>query len=160
MAFQRRRRFVRRTKSGLYVWNGFVGTLSLLTGAQNNVTLADAASFATTSGNAKKMGTLLRIRGSFSCQAASAGTTFFGGICLTDVAESVQPVNAATYDQDEDVLWRKALIFATGAYTGHHTIDIKAKRIFNPESVLQMNLLVSGSTVTMPLQVRMLWHVP
>jgi len=108
-------------------------------------TIADAAAFATTSGNTKHIGTLVRIRGQISIQNTTANAaTFSYGISLHDVTETTASVTTSTWARDEDVLvWEANRIAhgsSVGGYPTYINIDVKAKRRLDVEGTVQLEI--------------------
>jgi len=102
------------------------------------VTLADAASFATTSGNTKHIGTLVRIRGTVTWVGTASGV--FGlGVRIKDVNEGFVSPPSTVYGQDEDLLYWTTGQAAVSGQTFVFDLDIKAKRRLDVESVVQLD---------------------
>lgn len=137
---QRGRRFAVRRNANMRVWTAALISQNLTTGTVATITLADAASFATTSGNTKHIGTLVRIRGTITWDNGNAAKNIFGmGISLYDVSEASGNPSAVTYGQDEDMLqWTTGVLPASGI--GVIDIDVKAKRRFDVETVVRIDM--------------------
>lgn len=133
------------------VWAPFVSNITLGNATQNTFTLADAASFGTTSGNTKHIGTLVRVKMTISVVTPDPGGTYNYGIFIQDVGETVQNPSSVNFGQDEDLLaWdifnvgQSAPDAATGIDVIH--LDLKSKRRFNVESELAMTHIFGGQT--------------
>lgn len=171
MAFRRRgfRRPMRATRnSNMRVWTAVTDTdVDFFSGFVG--TIADAAAFATTSGNTKHIGTLVRIRGHISINNTTANTaTFSWGISLQDVGEqgTAASVNSSTYGRDEDVLAWEANRYAHGSSVAGNPvyipIDIKAKRRMDVESTitLEMDTIAATGVLLAGFSLRCLFLVP
>jgi len=113
--------------------------------ADPGFTIADAAAFATTSGNTKHIGTLVRIRGQISIQNTTANAAHFSyGISLRDVTETEVSPNSSTWARDEDVLvWEANRIAhgsSVGGYPTYINVDVKAKRRLDVESIVNLRI--------------------
>lgn len=167
MAFRRRsfrRTFRAQRNNNMRVWTAVASGQGLTTGTQVDATIADAAAFATTSGNTKHIGTLVRIRGHISFDnSTSTAANVAWGISLADVSETIQNVDTSAYGRDEDVLGWEAFRQLQGSTVMNGTIykeiDIKAKRRFDVENILVLSL--TGITgVDADFSLRCLFLVP
>jgi len=152
MAFRSRRRGFRtvaRRNQNMRVWTA-------VTLADQEIfndpafTVADAAAFATTSGNTKHIGTLVRIRGHISIFNTTANTaTFSYGLSLADVTETTPSVTTSTWARDEDVLVWEANRLAHGSSVGgfptYIPIDVKAKRRLDVEGIVKLEIGTTSS---------------
>jgi len=147
MAFRSRRRSFRSRSPGnknMRVWTA-VTLLDTEIFNDPGFTVADAAAFATTSGNTKHIGTLVRIRGHITIQNTTANAADFSwGISLADVTETTVSVTSSTWARDEDVLvWEANRIAhgsSVGGYPTYIPVDVKAKRRLDVESIVKLEI--------------------
>jgi len=165
------RRFLSRRSAGgssfrrsgaMRVWTSSTFNTSTANNTQVNTVVADAASFGTTPGNTKWIGTLLRIRGFLSVTPGTPGGSFNLGLHLSDVGESVQDVSTAAFGQDEEVLYWRISSTQTAVVTFPFEIDVKAKRRFDVEAQLMLSYRFLGMAANSVLigNLRCLFLVP
>jgi len=132
--------------SFMRVWVSFNVGAEFTAGVPQVFTLADPAGFATTSGNTKHIGTLVRVRADFGLEG-TAGAFSGWGIRQVDVAESAAAINPllASYGDDEDLLGRALFCHPTATVHWNDRIDIKAKRRWDVENVLVLDVMPAAS---------------
>jgi len=152
--------------ASMRVWVAALPSITVNAISTNFVSvIADPASFATTPGNTKHVGTLLRIRGSFSFVGSANQENMFCGIIKRDIGESTQLVNSVAFGQDEDVLTWDCFRVSNSSgpgVTNAWVIDVKAKRRFDVESELALVVATGTAVPNVVVQgcIRSLWLVP
>jgi len=164
------RRFLsRRSRTGgsyrnamLRVWTAAVTDFSTANNTQINTVLADAASFATTAGNTKHIGTLVRIRGCISVIPGTPGGSTNLGIHISDVGETIQSPATAAFGQDEDLIYWCRKLHPTATTLVEFDLDIKAKRRLDVEQQVMLSFIHQGMAANSVMlgNVRCLFLVP
>lgn len=132
--------------SYMRVWVAFAVGDTLAGGVATNFIIAQPAGFATTSGNTKHIGTLVRVRATLGLVGV-ANTFSALGVRQVDVAESATPISPlnVAYGQDEDVLDLQMFVHPTATVNWNATIDIKAKRRWDVENELSLDVIGGGN---------------
>jgi len=134
------------------------------------IILAQPVDFATTAGNTKHIGTLVRVRGFLNLVTPEPGAQLSIGIAINDIeeAQGTDAVNNVAYGQDEDILtWQTHALGAGQPSDSPNSIDnfefdLKAMRRCDVESTLVLDMITTGNTGNsiVTTQFRSLWLVP
>jgi len=163
-----RRTFRAQRNNNMRVWTAAVVTQQDISSGFV-ATIADAAAFATTAGNTKHIGTLVRIRGHITLVNTTANTaTASYGFAITDVGEQagLPSPNSSVFGRDEDVLaWEANRLVhgsSVGGYPLYIPIDIKAKRRLDVEGQVSLILdtIAAANVILAEFSLRCLFLVP